>query len=195
MSRITLVEGCALPLRGNDIDTDRIMPARFLKAITFKGLEAHLFEDDRASMPGHPLDDIRFAGATVLLVNRNFGCGSSREHAPQGIVRHGFRAIIGESFSEIFFGNALMLGMPCVTVSPEAAAALQDAIERDPSVEVAVDLEAGTVRAGALTFDAGLPEAARQAFLSGEWDAVGLMRERPEEIEAVARRLPYLAGF
>ena len=111
----TSVTGRGLPLRGDDLDTDRIMPARFLRAVTFEGLERHLFEDDRAANPAHPFNNPRYAGATILVVNRNFGCGSSREHAPQGLARYGIQAIVGESFSEIFLGNSAMLGIPCFT--------------------------------------------------------------------------------
>ncbi len=195
MSQVTVVAGRALPVRGDDIDTDRIIPARFLKSITFEGLEQHLFEDDRASMPGHPLAAPRYRGAAVLLVNRNFGCGSSREHAPQAIARSGIRAIVGESFSEIFFGNSLALGLPCVSVSKEDAARLMDAVEADPQLTVEVDLTTLHVRAGAIACPARVPATARQALLSGEWDATGLLREKPEEVAAVAARLPYLRGF
>jgi 3-isopropylmalate/(R)-2-methylmalate dehydratase small subunit len=188
------VSGRALPLRGDDIDTDRIIPARFLKAVTFEGLEAHLFEDDRAA-GGHAFDDSRFAGATVLVVGRNFGCGSSREHAPQAIARRGFRAVVGESFSEIFFGNALALGLPCVTVGRADLDGLFTAIERDPSLDVRVDLDALIVEAGTSRAAAGMPDAARRALVSGAWDATGLLRGRPEEIDEVARRLPYVRGF
>jgi 3-isopropylmalate/(R)-2-methylmalate dehydratase small subunit len=183
-----------VPIRGDDIDTDRIIPARFLKAITFERLEAHLFEDDRATV-AHAVDDPRFAGATIMVVNRNFGCGSSREHAPQAIYRRGIRALVGESFSEIFFGNSLALGLPCVPISRSDARALMDAIESDPAVEVVVDLANGAVTAGALRLAAALPASAREAFINGAWDATGLLCERPEEIHAIARRLPYLAGF
>src|SRR5688572_16621846 len=134
IQKITVAEGRALPMRGNDIDTDRIMPARYLRAVTFDGLERYLFEDERAgsaagaqSAATHPFDDTRFRGAAILLVNRNFGCGSSREHAPQGLYRAGFRALVGESFSEIFFGNSLIIGLPCVTAAP---ADLQSLMER-----------------------------------------------------------------
>lgn len=194
MSAIVRVAGRAVPLRGDDIDTDRIIPARFLKAVTFEGLDAHLFEDDRAG-GAHVLDDPRFAGATVMIVNRNFGCGSSREHAPQAIRRSGFHAIVGESFSEIFFGNSLALGLPCVTVSRADAQALMGEVERNPATEVDVDLVAGTVTAGSLRVSATQPASAREAFITGEWDATGLLRERPEEVRAVAERLPYLADF
>lgn len=192
--RVRQVAGRALPLRGDDIDTDRIIPARFLKAVTFDGLEAHLFEDDRVA-GGHPIDDLRFAGATVLIVGRNFGCGSSREHAPQAISRRGFRAVVGESFSEIFFGNALALGLPCVTIRRPDLDELFIAIERDPSLEVLVDLDALNVRAGESRVAARMPDAARRALVSGAWDATGLLRDRPEEVDEVARRLPYVRGF
>lgn len=191
---IARVIGRALPLRGDDVDTDRIIPARFLKAITFEGLEEHLFEDERAA-GAHPIADPRYAGAQVMIVGRNFGCGSSREHAPQAIARHGIRALVGESFSEIFFGNSLALGLPCVRVTREQAHAMMAAVEQDPSLEVRVDLDAQTVVCGALRCPGEMPEAARQALRTGAWDATGLLRERPEEIEAVAGRLPYVRTF
>ena len=195
MNRITLVCGRSLPIPGHDIDTDRIIPARFLKAVTFEGLEDHLFEDDRASSPDHPLNDPRYAGASVLLVNRNFGCGSSREHAPQAIHRRGIRAIVGESFSEIFFGNSLALGLPCVSVAPADATALMVLASRAPQTEFRVDLETMRVTAGQVDVPARLPAAAREAFLSGAWDATGLLRDHQEEVAAIAGRLPYLRGF
>jgi 3-isopropylmalate/(R)-2-methylmalate dehydratase small subunit len=195
MSRVSIIAGRPLPVPGHDIDTDRIIPARFLKSITFEGLEAHLFEDERASMPNHPAGDPRYAGATVLLVNRNFGCGSSREHAPQAIYRHGIRAIVGESFSEIFFGNSVALGLPCVTVAAADADRLIDLAVTAPATDIVVDLERMRVRAGSIDVEASLPAAAREAFLSGAWDATGLLRERPDEVAAVAAQLPYLRGF
>ena len=192
---ITRVTGRAVPLRGDDIDTDRIIPARFLRAVTFEGLEAHLFEDDRAAAAGHPFSHPAYRGAAVLLVNANFGCGSSREHAPQAIRRWGIQAVAGQSFSEIFFGNAVALGLPCVTVDAEAIDALMTAVERDPSTEVAVDLNALEVRAAGRSWGARLPAPARDAFVSGLWDATGLLLDRYDEVEAVAARLPYVASF
>jgi len=198
-STILSVRGRALPLAGDDIDTDRIMPARHLRAITFDGLERHLFGDDRthAAAQGsvHPIDDPRFAGASLMVVNRNFGCGSSREHAPQGIVRWGIRALIGESFSEIFFGNSVMLGMPAVTAAPADVAALQQAVERDPSLEVRLDLEAMRVVAGPLDFAVHLPPAARDALVTGRWDGLGLLLDDFDAVRNAAARLPYLRGF
>jgi 3-isopropylmalate/(R)-2-methylmalate dehydratase small subunit len=197
--RIERVEGRGLPLRGHDIDTDRIVPARFLRAVRFEGLEEHVFEDDRAAWPAgsgaHPFDDPAYQGAEVLVVNRNFGCGSSREHAPQGLYRWGIRAIVGESYSEIFFGNAVALGLPCVCVAPEAAEWLQDTIARDPAASLALDLRAMTVTAGGRTLPATLPGPARDAFLSGAWDATGLLLDGFDEVEAIARRLPYVTAF
>jgi len=198
-STITRIEGTALPLPGDDIDTDRIIPARFLVSVTFEGLEKHVFEDDRAARKGtaspHPFDAPAFAGASVLLVNRNFGCGSSREHAPQALQRWGIKAIVGESFSEIFFGNSLALGLPCVIAAPEAVRALQEAVLREPRISVEVDLASKTVRAGSLTAPISFPDSVREAFLSGGWDATGLLLDRFEEVEAVAKRLPYVSGF
>ena len=199
MSAIVRVEGTALPLPGDDVDTDRIVPARFLVSVTFEGLEKHVFEDDRKARAGtaspHPFDDPAFAGASILLVNRNFGCGSSREHAPQALQRWGIRAIVGESFSEIFFGNSLALGLPCVVAAPGAVRSLQEAVLRDPRLPVQVDLASRTVRAGAIAAPISLPDAVREAFLSGGWDATGHLLDRFEEVEAVARKLPYVSGF
>jgi len=199
MGKITNVTGRALLLRGDDIDTDRIMPARFLKAISFEGLEAHVFEDDRAaaSRQGsvHPFDDPRFAGASILAVNRNFGCGSSREHAPQGLRRWGITAVVGESFSEIFFGNSLAIGMPCLTVDPADAEWLLADAERDPEAATVVDIQALTVTRKDRTIRAGLPKSVQEAFLSGDWDATGQLLSAGAETQAVAARLPYVRGF
>jgi 3-isopropylmalate/(R)-2-methylmalate dehydratase small subunit len=192
---IRSVSGRALPLRGDDIDTDRIMPARFLKAVSFEGLERHLFEDDRAADPRHAFNDPRFAGATLLVVNANFGCGSSREHAPQGIVRAGFRAIVGESFSEIFQGNAAMLGMPCFVADRASVEQLQAAVDATPAITLSADVASGVVTAGALRVSAGVPPALRDGFLSGQWNPTAMLLDRFEEVRAVAARLPYIRGF
>jgi len=197
--RIERVEGPALPMRGDDVDTDRIMPARFLRAITFDGLEAHVFEDDRlaASRAGqvHPFDDPRFSGASVLLVNRNFGSGSSREHAPQGLRRSGIRGIVGESFAEIFFGNSLMIGLACLTAAAADIEALMALAAREPQTIFIVDVRAGTCTAGGLTVPLAVPANVRDALTTGAWDTTGLLTERYDEVNAVASRLPYLNGF
>ncbi len=145
IEKIERLSGTAVPLPGDNIDTDRIIPARFLKSVSFEGLEDHLFEDDRIQVQQqggepHPISDPRYAGAAILVVNANFGCGSSREHAPQAIRRWGIRAVVGESFSEIFFGNSVALGLPCVTVAPADADALIAMVQGDPGVELTVDL-------------------------------------------------------
>jgi 3-isopropylmalate/(R)-2-methylmalate dehydratase small subunit len=193
------VVGTALPLRGNDIDTDRIIPARFLKSITFEGLGEHLFEDERreASSRGeiHPLDDGRFRGASILLVDANFGCGSSREHAPQAIYRRGIRAIVGESFSEIFFGNSVALGMPCVRASADTIQFLMANAEQHAETLLTLDIDAMNVSLGGRAFAISLPPAARRAFLSGSWDATGALLEHPDEVRAVIARLPYINAF
>jgi 3-isopropylmalate/(R)-2-methylmalate dehydratase small subunit len=200
IEKISEVRGRALPLAGDNIDTDRIIPARFLKSISFEGLEQGLFVDDRAQIAAqggapHPIDDPRFAGATILVVNANFGCGSSREHAPQAIRRHGMRAVIGESFSEIFFGNSVALGLPCVTAAHADVEKLMQAVTGDPATEVAIDIAALAVTAGALRLAITLPAAARDAFLEGTWDATALLLDRFEEVETVALGLPYVSGF
>jgi 3-isopropylmalate/(R)-2-methylmalate dehydratase small subunit len=199
VERIREIRGRALPVRGDDIDTDRIIPARFLKSVSFEGLEQHLFEDDRreataAAAAVHPVSDASYAGATVMLVNANFGCGSSREHAPQAIRRRGIRAVVGQSFSEIFFGNSVALGMPCPTASPEALQALMSAVERDPRMELIVDLSAMRVTAGDRSFDLSMPAPARDAFLDGSWDATGLLLENYEDVRALAAGLPYVTN-
>jgi 3-isopropylmalate/(R)-2-methylmalate dehydratase small subunit len=200
--KITRVGGTALPMRGDDIDTDRIMPARFLRAVTFAGLEQHLFEDERAGSAAgdraatrHPFDDPRYAAASILLVNRNFGCGSSREHAPQGLHRRGIRAVVGESFSEIFFGNALMIGLPCVTASASDVRELMDRVERKPEAHLRLDLQAGTCELEGFRCAVSIPASARDALVTGAWDTTGLLLERYGEVDAVAARLPYVSGF
>jgi 3-isopropylmalate/(R)-2-methylmalate dehydratase small subunit len=192
---ILRVSGRGLPLRGNDIDTDRIMPARFLVSVSFEGLERHLFEDDRAADRAHAFNDPRYAGASILIVNANFGCGSSREHAPQGIARAGFGAVIGESFSEIFQGNAAVIGLPCFVAAHDAVAQLQTLVERTPEVHITADVASGAITAGALRIDASVPSALRDAFVSGQWNPTAMLLDRFEDVQAVASRLPYIRGF
>lgn len=202
VQHVTTVAGTALPMRGDDIDTDRVMPARFLRAVTFEGLEQHLFEDERTGSvagdrPGaaHPFDNARYAGASILLVNRNFGCGSSREHAPQGLHRWGINAVVGESFSEIFFGNSLMIGLPCVTASPDDVRQLMDRVEKQPDARVRVDLQAGICEVEGFRCTVSIPANARDALVTGAWDTTGLLLERYGEVDAVAAKLPYVSGF
>ena len=193
------VSGRGISLRGHDIDTDRIIPARFLKCVSFEGLEAHAFEDDRKQLQErgqtHPFSDARFAGASILVVNGNFGCGSSREHAPQAIQRWGIKAVVGESFSEIFFGNSVALGMPCLTVSAHDADALQAAIEADPKTEITVSVGQQAVEVNGKQFQASVPAGAREALTSGTWDATGLLLDDFDQVRNVAAGLPYVAGF
>jgi len=200
-SRRTVITGPGMPLRGHDIDTDRIIPARFLKCVVFDGLGAHAFEDDRKQEQTgtslHPFDDPRFAHARILVVNRNFGCGSSREHAPQAIMRwgDGIQAIVGESFAEIFFGNCVALGIPCLTTGERAVAELMEQIERDPALPVTLDLVAGRITAGDLVFPVALPDGARQQLVEGRWDTIAELLEAKDAVAAVAARLPYFAGW
>jgi 3-isopropylmalate/(R)-2-methylmalate dehydratase small subunit len=192
---ITHVSGRGLPVRGDDLDTDRIMPARFLRVVTFEGLERHVFEDDRAANPAHPFNDARYNGATILIVNGNFGCGSSREHAPQGLVRYGITAIVGESFSEIFLGNSVVLGLPCLTADRASIEALQTRIERAPETLIDVHVDTGTVTAGDLTIQASMPAALRDALVSGQWNPTAMLLDTFEQVRAVGERLPYISGF
>ncbi len=196
-SVIERVTGRAVVLRGADIDTDRIMPARFLKAVSFEGLERHLFVDDRAAARGrgktHPLDVPSAAGSRILVCNTNFGSGSSREHAPQALFRWGFRVILAESFAEIFAGNSLAIGLVCVTASPGNVANLMEALEQNSGASLTVDIRAETVSiAGQPDLPISLPAASRRAWLSGEWDVTGLLLEDYFEVERVEARLPYL---
>jgi 3-isopropylmalate/(R)-2-methylmalate dehydratase small subunit len=195
MSAVTRIEGRGLPLRGDDIDTDRIMPARFLKAISFEGLEGHLFEDDRRADASHPFNDPKYAGASILIVNSNFGCGSSREHAPQGLARAGFGAIVGRSFSEIFQGNAAMLGVPCFVAAPADIERLQSLIEAKPETTIDVDVATGRITAGSTVVEASLPAALRDGFLSGQWNPTAMLLDQFEDVRAVAARLPDIRGF
>jgi 3-isopropylmalate/(R)-2-methylmalate dehydratase small subunit len=195
-ARVTRVAGTGCVLRGDDIDTDRIIPARFLRCVTFDGLGEHAFEDDRRQAKGnHPLDDARFAGASILIVGRNFGCGSSREHAPQSLMRFGFQAFVGESYAEIFFGNCVALGLPAVTLPRAELERLMDAVELDPSQELVLDLAAGTLvsRAGAQKI--AMPDGARRQLLEGSWDATAVLMEARDAIQQTAARLPYVGGF
>jgi 3-isopropylmalate/(R)-2-methylmalate dehydratase small subunit len=194
MQTITQIDGRGVPLRGNDIDTDRIIPARFLVTVTFDGLERHVFADDRKTT-SHPFDDPRYQGASVLVVNSNFGCGSSREHAPQALQRWGIQAIVGESFAEIFFGNAGMIGMPCLTAPAADVRALMEQIEQDPGARIRIDLAAGTCEAGRVRCAVSLPPNVREAFTSGAWDTTGMLLDRFDQVQSTAERLPYVRGF
>ncbi|MCH7226488.1 3-isopropylmalate dehydratase small subunit [Haloferula sp. A504] len=198
LEKITSVSGRGVHVPGGDIDTDRIIPARFMKCVTFDGLGEYAFYDvrfdpDTGEKTKHPLNDPRFDGATILLAGVNFGCGSSREHAPQSLSKYGFRAVIAESFAEIFFGNSTTLGMPCVTVSAAAIADLRAAVEADPAVEITIDLEKKEVRSSAgHSFPCDLPESARDALIAGRWDPIQELLDNDSRIDATAESLPYV---
>ena len=195
------ITGRAIPVRGNDIDTDRIIPARYLRCVTFDGVGEHAFEDDRRQISErggvHPFDKPEFAGAEVLLVNKNFGCGSSREHAPQSLSRwgKGIKAVVGESFAEIFFGNCVALGIPCLTVSEADVQRLQGACEAAPETEFTVDIEAKTISWPDGSVAAEIAEGPRQVFLEGKWDTTLELIEAAAEVEATAAKLPYFGGW
>ncbi|HKP62242.1 MAG TPA: 3-isopropylmalate dehydratase small subunit [Polyangiales bacterium] len=191
------ISGPAVSLDGNDIDTDRIIPARFLRCVTFDGLGEHAFEDDRAQLKAagkqHPFDDPARQNARVLLVDRNFGCGSSREHAPQALMRWsaGIAAIIGESYAEIFFGNCVALGIPCVTAGAEDIAKLKRAVAANPALEVSVDVEHGSASAGDVQIPVSMPAGAKKQLVSGRWDSSAELLDGQKQVADTARALPY----
>ncbi|MBV10469.1 3-isopropylmalate dehydratase small subunit [Rubinisphaera sp.] len=195
MSEIKQVSGTCIPLILDDIDTDRIIPARFLRCVTFDGLGEHAFEDDREQNPNHPFENPKYQNSSVLLAGRNFGCGSSREHAPQSLMRWGIKAIIAESFAEIFFGNCTALGVPAVTASSTDVDELGRRVEADPQLEVKVDLVAKKVTAGDFSCDIDILDSARDALLSGQWDFMTLLLENQEFIKQTAEKIPYLNQF
>ena len=198
LEKITSIAGRAVHVPGNDIDTDRIIPARFMKCVTFDGLGEYLFYDVRKNADGtdraHPLNDPRFKGASILLSGANFGCGSSREHAPQALQKHGFRAIVAESYAEIFFGNCTTLGIPCVSASRADIKKIAAAIEKDPAMDVVVDVARAEIRFGGETAKVAIRESAREALVNGRWDAIGDLLEGVAEVKRLASRLPYLAN-
>lgn len=195
VSIIQNVDGRAVPVRGNDIDTDRIIPARYLRAITFDGLGEHAFEDDRKSNPKHPFDQPQYQGAKVLVVNGNFGCGSSREHAPQALQRWGIEAIVGESFAEIFRGNCTAMGVPCLTASASDITKLQDAIAENPQQDMQVDLKSQKLTFGDIEIDLQIPQGNRLQLIEGAWDATGMLLEGQDAVKDIAKKLPYVSGF
>ena len=192
--RRTIV-GRGLPLPGTDIDTDRIMPARFLKSVTFEGLEEHLFKDDRLQFLDHSFNQDRYREATILVVGQNFGCGSSREHAPEALRRWGIRGVVGESFGDIFLGNCTALGIPCLTVDVEDADWLMEAVAEDPEREIVLDVENREVLFGERAMPAMIPKGHQEQLLTGTWNATFVLLEAGEEIEQVAKSLPYVTGY
>jgi 3-isopropylmalate/(R)-2-methylmalate dehydratase small subunit len=199
MTKITRISGTAIPVRGNDIDTDRIIPARYLKEVTFARMGEYPFFDERFDSSGnpkpHPFNDARFKGASILFVNGNFGCGSSREHAPQALYRFGIRAIVGESFATIFTGNCVMMGLPSVTVSSSAIEELMQSVEKDPQTVYAIELGSKTLSYGERRISFDLPESSRNALITGSWDSTSMLRAHMDKIKSVAIKLPYMTGF
>ena len=198
-AEIRQISGRAVAVRGNDVDTDRIIPARYMKELTFDSLGQYSFYDQRFDASGkttdHPFNDSRYQGAKVLLVNKNFGCGSSREHAPQALKRWGIRAIVGESFAEIFAGNCSAIGVPTLTVGPEEIERLMKQVEAKPDTQLHIDLESRTLQAGSSKLSFFLPESQARVLLSGTWDTTTTLLEGLEQIQATAARLPYVKDF
>ncbi|NEP14326.1 MAG: 3-isopropylmalate dehydratase small subunit [Symploca sp. SIO2C1] len=193
MSQVTKVSGRGIPLIGNDIDTDRIVPARFLRHITFDSLGEQVFIDDRTQAEGkHSFDQPQYQGANILVVNGNFGCGSSREHAPQALSKWGIQAIVGESFAEIFFGNCVAIGIPCVTAEPDTVKQLQTLLNGNPQASMSVDLEAMQVHCGDFQTSVSIGEGPRKMLTTGTWDSCGQLVSQVEQIRATAANLPYM---
>ncbi|HEX7233573.1 MAG TPA: 3-isopropylmalate dehydratase small subunit [Candidatus Binatia bacterium] len=197
--KITAISGTAVPLRGNDIDTDRIIPARYLKEPTFARMGDYPFFDERFDQSGkkkdHPLNDPEYRGASILFVNKNFGCGSSREHAPQALYRFGIKAIVGESFAAIFAGNCTMMGLPAVVVGPKEIDQLIKSVEENPRTEYSVDLESKTISYGNQKMPFDMPETYRTALTQGYWDSTALLRANLDQVKLTAAKLPYMSGF
>ncbi|QDT43036.1 3-isopropylmalate dehydratase small subunit [Gimesia alba] len=195
MTKIESITGTGIPLLLDDIDTDRIIPARFLRCVTFEGLGEHAFEDDRIQDPDHPFDKPQYQNASILLGGRNFGCGSSREHAPQSLIRWGIKAIIAESYAEIFFGNCTSLGVPAVCAPRETLEILNREIQDHPDQELTVDLTTMKIRCGDQEFDCTLPENARAALISGTYDFLAQLLKSESEIKERAASVPYFTSF
>jgi 3-isopropylmalate/(R)-2-methylmalate dehydratase small subunit len=195
MQNVTQVTGSGIPLLLDDIDTDRIIPARFLRCVTFDGLGEHAFEDDREQDKSHPFDDARFQQGAILISGRNFGCGSSREHAPQALMRWGVKAVIAESFAEIFFGNCTTLGIPCVCASRADLDRLASIAAETPQQEITVDLMTSQVRTQGLTCDVTILESARSSLTTGNWDFLGQLLEGDVAVKQTAATLPYMSGY
>lgn len=199
MSGITHIVGTGIPLGGNDIDTDRIVPARFLKELTFDNMGAYFFYDSRFDLHKNPLphilNDPRYAGGSVLIVGKNFGCGSSREHAAQAMKRFGIQLVIGESFGEIFAGNCKAIGVPVLSVSADRLATLLTSVQTDPLQTIRLDLVAQTLCVGSTFLPYHIPDTWRLAFISDTWDACTLLRQNESLIQKTAARLPYMTGF
>jgi 3-isopropylmalate/(R)-2-methylmalate dehydratase small subunit len=189
------ITGRGIPLPGNDIDTDRIIPARFLKEVTFASMGEHVFEDARKQNPEHPFNSPVYQGASVLVVGQNFGCGSSREHAPQALMRWGIDAIVGGSYAEIFFGNCTANGIPCLAADQADVDWLLRSVEKNPREGLDVDVERQEVRFMGRTIRARVPDGARNQLVSGSWNAMGVLIEAGDAIERTARALPYVSGF
>ena len=194
LAPIKKVTGRAVPVEGDDIDTDRIIPARYMRCVTFDGLGEHLFRDVRFTPEGksknHPIDQPKHKGATILVSGMNFGCGSSREHAPQAIVRAGFKAVIAGNFAEIFFGNSTTLGLPCVSAQSDDLQALAKLVSEKPDTEVVVDLEKLTVKAGPLSFSVTMKPIAQQGLLSGRYDAIADLLANLPKVRTMAASIP-----
>ena len=190
------VVGRALVIRGEDIDTDRIIPARFLKCVSFDALGDQVFADDRQELKGeHPFDQERFQGASILVVNGNFGCGSSREHAPQALMRWGIRAVVGVSFAEIFYGNCLALGIPCATASAAEVEVIQQRVMEAPHRSWSLDLEAERLTSEDQQWEIAVDEGPRQMLITGRWDATSQLLSHGPEIQQLMKDLPYLNDF
>ncbi|MFP4151733.1 MAG: 3-isopropylmalate dehydratase small subunit [Alkalispirochaeta sp.] len=193
------IKGTGIVIRGNDIDTDQIIPARFMKVVTFDGLGEYAFYDLRYDAEGntkpHPFNDEKFRGASILFVNRNFGCGSSREHAPQALMRSGIKAVVGESFAEIFAGNCTAMGIPTMTLSGEELSEIMSVVDKDPSVPVEIDLPSSTITVAGTEYCFGMSPAYRSALIAGNWDSTSVLLSNVDAINTQAAKIPYLNDY
>lgn len=196
---IRKVEGRGVPVKGNDIDTDRIIPARYLRCVTFEGLGEEVFKDERYNDDGskkeHAFNDAKYDSAAILVVNRNFGCGSSREHAPQALMRFGIKAIVGESFGEIFAGNCTSLGIPVLTADESVITDIQGMVERQPDLELSLDVDGETLSVSGSQIQLAMNASAKTALLKGTWNTLDELLLNNEQIDQVYNRLPYVSQF
>ena len=196
IQKINIVTGTGISLQGDEIDTDRIIPARFLKNISFSGIEKNIFCDERQQLEGegklHPFDQKHFQEANILITNKNFGCGSSREHAPQALHRWGIKVILAEGFSEIFLANCIAIGMPCIILMQEEIKQIQEIVEEEPSIHLSISLAEKKLKVAEQVFQFQFDESIQKFFLEGTWDSTTTLLENKKNIYKIVKKIPYM---